>query len=352
MSTIDSNKTRRLREALKGIFEESGLRPEEIMRMVEYGSKGYNTHFSPYRREGFEVSYALYFLPEHIPKVFILLNELQKRFTDRLRAIEEIIDVGCGAGTAANAYSIFFEETEQLHLIDRDKRFLKVAMDILKRFNMENVKTTRCDYVNSDIVSALPSLYFFTNTISENINRLDRIVSLINRILVRHSSNMIVVIEPLSKNGRDAMIKLRNEFADRVLMPCISPGACPLIKSDNSVCQYSIRQDISKSLEVVVSSTHRMAKFYYLVLSSEMPENQSNLFRILQYPSKRPYGFDIRVCNQKAIGELRIKTSSSLENSIINQLSPNDVISLDPSIEISTNRPVDFARFKTGLIRL
>jgi len=343
MSIIDSNKVIKLREVLDEIFRESGVQPREIMKMVEYGSDGYNRLSTPYNRDGFEMSYALYFLPEHIPKVLIILNELRSRFNERLLRVVEIVDVGCGVGTSGIAYKMMFADHKAICLIDRDAGFLNLAKDIFRRFGIDGVRISRCDYINADIVSERPSLYFFANTLSENIDRLDRISSIIESILKRQN-NLVVIIEPLNKNGGEAVLRLRNRFAKNILMPCISAGDCALMRSDNRVCHYNIRQEISRSLEVVVSSTHRMAKFYYLVLSNDLVESQDNLYRILEYPVKRPYGFDIRVCNQKAITDLKIKTSNSLEKRTINQLSPNDVILFDSSGETPSSRPIDFSR--------
>lgn len=322
----------RLSDLLEGLFIESGLKPSELKRTIERLSKNYNSGGFRPKDEREAIAYALYFLPEHLPKIIIVLEELFERFKKAIEDIEWVYDMGCGTGTGGIAVRLLDRIERPLTMIDTDQKMLNVAKRVVERLDGEGLKIIRTDYLKRDAVQNRTSLYIFMNTLSENLNKKDEILSFISEILSRNRGNIIVVIEPLSRSGSDVVRAIRKSFADYVIMPCPIRSECPVLKREGDICRFNIKQDLSIQLERVVNSGHRLAKFYYLVLSGSREENSESLYRVLEYPEERKYGFDMKVCSGSEVFNIKILIKASYEKRFIKQISPDSLIRISDDV--------------------
>ncbi len=345
-----SKKLPAVQDILKRIFEELRSEGRNVLKEIERVSNIYQT--GSIRREFENIDpdiYALYFMPEHLPKILIVLYELIERYSLYFEKIKKVYDLGSGVGTASLGLNLLSDKNLPVVLVDRSPKMLKTSYKILSRLGFNNFEQSEINYLKTDIVSDTPSMYIFMNTLSENIDRIEGLQKLIDRILRQNRDNIIIIIEPLSEKGRNIVVNLRERYWGSILMPCTNSGECPLIKSDCDICRFAIDQKISEKLEVIVTAGHRLAKFYYLVLSASGKDSQERQFRILNYPVSRKYGFDLKICNQQAISFLRIKTKGNTEKKITRHLIPNGLIELRNlnNIEFEKPHPLSMLNIKT-----
>lgn len=334
-----SKKITLIQDILNGIFEESHIPPHKIRREVERISDIYSNG----RMRGGDIKpeiYALYFMPEHLPKVMFVFHELITIYPALMERIKGIYDLGCGVGTAATGIRLLSGIDRPFTLVDNNREMLKFARRILNIFGAEWYHTIEADYMERDIGLKHPSLYVFMNTLSENVERLSDITGLIHRIIEKNKDNIVIIIEPVSDRGKEIVIGLRTAFGKDVLMPCIGRGDCPLIRRFSDICRFAIDQQISHRLETVVTARHRMAKFYYLVIYGGIIRSADSRYRVLSYPVSRQYGFDLKICDQKDITSLKIKSRGSGDRRFIKKIGPNTIMEIACCEGIDLKRPL------------
>ncbi|MCX7944609.1 MAG: hypothetical protein N2746_08895 [Deltaproteobacteria bacterium] len=314
---------------LNELFKESRVRASELKVIIERLNRDYIMGNVDIKGEKDALGYLLYFLPENIPKIYFVLKEVNTRFGDILSRIEQVYDLGCGVGTATVMIKALSMIDKPIVLIDKNPIMLEMAKRVLGRIGDGEAVTMCLDFLQSFIPPHSPSLYIIMNTLSENYRKREGVVGFIHRLLKENPMNLLVIIEPVNKQAGDVLAMLKREFNSCVLSPCIEEGDCPMLEKEESICCYKIRQDISIALEAVINAGHRMAKFYYLVLSQTRIRQGKNLFRVLNYPSERRYGFDLQVCSGREIYSLKLKVRNSMEKRFIKVVSPNDIIRLD-----------------------
>ncbi len=323
------NEFGRLRTLLNSLFEESGIRPHEMKSIIEGLSRDYISGRINISEERAALGYLLYFLPEHIPKIYFVLNEIRKRFKETFSQIEEIYDIGCGPGTGAICMRLIMQDKRPLVLIDRNRLMTGLANKLFEKTGEENIRYICSDFITSLRPSQKPALYIIMNTLSENTKNTNRIFNLVPEILKSGKPNLIIIIEPAGIRAREIMTELRKRFPLYIIAPCVSTDGCPLTENTQDICHFSIKQDISMLLETVINAGHRTAKFYYLVLSSSPVSRREGLARVLGYPSERRYGYDLKICSGNKIHNLRINIKNSSEKRIIKSIRPNDLLKTD-----------------------
>ncbi|MCX7957996.1 MAG: small ribosomal subunit Rsm22 family protein [Deltaproteobacteria bacterium] len=334
-----------IRSALNELFEESGIKPSEIKKTIERLSREYTGGKTDILKEKDALGYALYFLPEHIPKIYFVLKELGERFGTLLKNTEEIFDLGCGTGTASLIAVALNHCKIPVTLIDKNRFMIQTAEKLLQKIGCKDYRRICRDFTDSFSTSEKRTLYIMMNTLSENVDKSEKILSLIDSILNTKNENLIIIIEPFNTKAKEIMKKIRTEFNNEILLPCINSSLCPLAEYQEGICAFSIRQDISLRLQTVINAGHKMAKFYYLVISGFTKEKEENLFRVLEYPIERKYGFDIRVCSGTQVFIIKTRIKNSAEKRRIGNISPNDII------QISTDNIKDNTLFQADQIQ-
>ncbi len=317
-----------LRSALDELFEESNLRASEIKKRVENLNRNYILNKFNITSEEDALAYALYFLPEHIPKIFFVYSELLKRFPALLKRIEDVYDLGCGSGTAGILINLIDPDRKRLFLIDKNPFMLSIAAKILKRISTSEYIIIKADFLANSPSPKSPSLFLFMNSLSENRGKAEESIDLVSDLLELNQLNTVIIIEPIKSESLEMLKRMREIFAEYILAPCPSPDNCPLSMGTDKICRFNIRQDISIQLESVINANHRFAKFCYLVLSRTKKTIDPHLYRVLTYPDRRKYGFDLQICNGSEILNVKVLARGGDEKSRLKIISPNDVIKI------------------------
>lgn len=133
MSIKNSNSLDRLRSILVEFFKQGSITPRELMHNIEILSNRYTGDLRNSKVKDLALSYALYFMPEHLPKPLFILTELRDRFLKLTNNIQIIYDLGCGTGTGAIAYKIVFNDNIPVILTDINIEMLNLASRILSK---------------------------------------------------------------------------------------------------------------------------------------------------------------------------------------------------------------------------
>lgn len=317
-----------LRNTLDELFRQSQLKPNEIRKKAEKLNKGYISNTFCIDNEIDALTYALYFLPEHIPKMFFVYTEISKRYPDFLKRIENIYDLGCGGGTAAVLISLINQEKKNLFLVDKNTFMLSVAERIFKKLSNSEYKIIKADFFKNFTFLAEPSLYIFMNSLSENSKRMDESINIIANLLEINPFNIIIVIEPIKIDSIKLLKILRKRFVGNIIAPCLYQDNCPLIQSADDICRFNIKQNYSIQLQTVINAGHRFAKFSYLVLSKTIKTQETKLYRLLEYPYKRNFGYELLLCNGSIISRIKVFLKGEEDKRKIKLLNPNDIIKI------------------------
>lgn len=317
-----------IKDLLNKLFIESGIKPSQLKDRIERLSKGYIGSKFNINDELDSIAYSLYFLPENIPKLYFVLSEVFERFNQYFNRVRIVYDIGCGTGTSSLVLRKIFHDRRKIILLDKNKIMLDMARKIHNKMEDEDFDIICGDFLQNFRVPGTESLFILMNVLSENIERQDEIVERIKDMLIANSNNLIVLIEPVNQRAQTILMEIRKEFKDYIVAPCLFKTDCPLIKRENDICHFNIKQDISIKLQVVINAGHRMSKFYYLVLASSELRSEDSLVRVLEYPHMTKYGFDIRVCNGSDVFYIKALGKDSTSKRTIKNIKPNDIIRL------------------------
>jgi len=298
------------------------------MHNIEILSNGYTGDLRNSKVKDLPLSYALYFMPEHLPKPLFILSEFRDRFSQLNSNIQAIYDLGCGTGTGTIAYKIVFNDDIPVVLTDINMEMLNLASRILSKMQFSNFELLHKNYLRDLKLNDKPSLFILMNTLSENQKQYENIKYFIKKILTNTIETTIIIIEPITDSGIKITSSLRKEYSNFVIMPCPSTGSCPMANERDKICRFNLPNSISTTLEPIITARHKSAKFTYLVLSNVLHPQEENLFRVLNGPIKRNFGYELAVCNQKSIHRLKIRTGNNLEKNRIRSLVANDLIKI------------------------
>ncbi len=333
MSTKSFNNLERLRNLLAKIFKKSSHTPRDLMHDIELLSNQYTGERQKREIRNIALPYALYFMPEHLPKILFLLAELNERFPETIKKARIIYDLGCGTGTGTLAFKIIFGDEIPAVIADKNPDMLRMASEILSGMQFLNFSPLRTDYLKELKLPDIPAIYITMNSLSENAADYKKISALIQKILTKPVGSTLILIEPLTNRGKEISSNLRNEFGSLCIMPCTSQGECPMVKREKRICNFSIPNRISESLQPVISARHRTAIFSYLVLSNLSQVCEENIFRLISNPLKRNFGFEISVCNQKSLYRINVRTGDGPSRKRIGSLSSHDLIRIHITLE-------------------
>lgn len=311
-----------LADALESLFVRSGLSPAQVMREVERLSAAYGRG-EPRAIDGENaaLAYALYFLPEHFLKPYLVVSELLAlgAFTSGKRL--SVVDAGAGPGTATWAVVEALRAAGDNRrvdaiLIDRSPSLLKTAATIAGRYEGRvSITTLQADMSTASIPSA--DVVFLCNALSEIYEEESRMAVLKRALSSAGGSGAVVVLEPDSTRGADVAAALWSSFGSQVVAPCPAPHA------------FDIAVPVPAALQRVVTARHRRQKFHWAVLSNAPPAARQDLFRIAEPFKKLKWGCQAAVCGARGIENIAIRSRRLEDRRALEALGQGDLVGID-----------------------
>lgn len=220
---LDSIAPKLANKLRKGKIAQVELEP--ICRDIQKLSQNYNQlEALKIESKAQGLAYALYYTPINFQKVKKYLEKLPADFKAK-----EVLDFGCGPGTATLAAKLFFKEAN-FTCVDSSSQMLETAENILGwvQTNFSNVIPNK----KFDLIIAANSL----NEISDPKILNETLSALYN---VLNPNGILLIIEPALKTITRKLMQTRddliNKHSDLVpIFPCTHKQSCPMLKANQS----------------------------------------------------------------------------------------------------------------------
>jgi 2-polyprenyl-3-methyl-5-hydroxy-6-metoxy-1,4-benzoquinol methylase len=247
-------------------------------------------------------AYALYFLPINFAKVLYLLDELPADFKTRPL---EVLDFGCGPGTASLAVQSWHRGAVSLTLVDHASAMLDVARSILApqgaAARFLGVEQFRDDTKRYDLI-------VLANVLTELAS--EQCATLLDELLQKLTPNgVVLILEPALQGITRRMQALRDTALDRhqeltPLFPCTRRDPCPMLVADTqSWCHGTLRWQAPRlvmQLDALTGFNKHRVKFCAFIFQRDGLLRQG--LRILEPAQRKKFGVELSVCGADCYG--------------------------------------------------
>lgn len=278
-----------------------------IVKAVQELSSAYVNHKAPGRLSNeMATAYAIYYSPINYAKVWHLLQQIPP---NTLGAEINILDYGCGPGTATFAATDFFSATANILAYDQSPAMTAVGQKIL------NVRPpppgSRITFTNSakDFAEKKFDLILAANVLNEIQDASQRwklVSKLINQLSTK---GVLLILEPaLQKNAHDLVV-LRDQLVGEmpnfsILFPCTHKAPCPMRQQEDLAwCHFCMSWEppsLFHQLDDLSGFNKHRLKFAALVVQGGSP--QISGLRILSEPQKRNGHLEVLACGKHFYG--------------------------------------------------
>lgn len=251
-------------------------------------------------------AYAAYRMPAIYAAVHAALEQVRSVFP-RWNP-ESLLDVGAGPGTSMWAALSIWPDIQQVDLIERDERMIRLGKQLASRSSSEAIRNARWSKADAgDIRPGLKhDLVIMAYVLGELQERRGRTVER----LWQSTGGVLLLVEPGTPAGFSRIREARDDLlaqGARVVAPCPHGNACPM--SDKDWCHFSQRISRSRLHKQVKSGDlgYEDEKFSYVAASraADRPGAPKDPIptagRILRHPQIRPGHIKFRVCTAKGL---------------------------------------------------
>lgn len=214
------------------------LKEAELVRLIQEESRAFTIdrkNIHQYVENEKKVSaYTLFYLPTNMPKLYFLLEQIEKLHGDQIFknfSQQTFIDVGTGPGTFSLALLFYLKHRgfnyPAIHLIDQSNLMLKQAEKILKHF-FPDIELSMSNHERVFEQNKSYAMFF-----GHSLNELSDEVTARYLELIGANKNITDVfwIEPGTPSFFSKQLSLRKQLCAEnfsILYPCASNSSCPL----------------------------------------------------------------------------------------------------------------------------
>ena len=234
------------------------------------------------------MGYTLYYLLANLPKIEYIIN----RHIPDLGAIESVLDVGAGPGTASLAFlSTLYTKAictnPSIMLLDHSQSFLNLAKYLLKNWSEYTGSTPRIRTILTDLKSRkIPNipqsdLVIFSNIITElPSNEAISVIQRWGRKLMKPAGRLLIMEPSTMKESRMAIL-LRNTLIQNGWFlegPCPGDYPCPALNNPRDWCHCRLAWNepaLLQRIDDMAGLKKNVLNFTYFVFTSV--SNGSNI---------------------------------------------------------------------------
>lgn len=289
MVALPEDITRRLEERLLNVSLK-GLKPlvkeiSEIYRKAQEKGQGAKVILN----EAQTLAYTLYRFPATYAVNSKVVTTLMREFLSNETRFGSILDLGSGPGTLSLAFREY-AHIEMATLVDLNSNALELARYFLEPGPVLNTYPTAIlEYLDTtaehyDIIG----LSYVLNEYPLDLKR-QVLESLKSKFF---KDNYIVIIEPGTPLGFEAIMLAKEIFSGYILAPCSYQDHCPV-----SWCHFKTRVQRTKSMRYLKDGTcsYEDEPFCYLIIGNETQRKEHKSV-IINTPRKLPHATTYTVC--------------------------------------------------------
>lgn len=249
--------------------------------------------------EAHRLAYLAVRMPATYAVVRRVLLEIKQRIPDV--ALNSVLDVGSGPGTATWAAVDVFPELREATLLEKDVSLLEIGRRMMQKSNLPVLQAAQWKQVDLLHSDEFPKhdLVIMSYVVGELPT--EALSSLIQRGW-NATNQIFVIIEPGTPHGFEKIRKIREQLIllkAYMVAPCPHVDRCPMEKGD--WCHFSERLERS-SLHMLakdVSMGYEDEKFSYVAFSREFVKLPQA--RILRHPQKRSGHISFTLCARQGL---------------------------------------------------
>ncbi|HUH62622.1 MAG TPA: small ribosomal subunit Rsm22 family protein [Terracidiphilus sp.] len=252
---------------------------------------------------------ALAYVVTRLPATYGAIRQVLQRLQERCAEFRprNILDLGCGPGTASWASVHAWPEIESIAQVDSNGALLELGRKLARTASAKALRGA--DQVTDDIswISGTSRTFEFvilSYTLAELAQH--QIESALNHAWLR-CAGALAIVEPGTPAGYTRILLARDQLRAlraRMLAPCPHELACPLAASD--WCHFA--QRVSRTRDHIflkgAELPYEDEKFAYLIVVREPLFRPAEKSRILARPEINKAGFTSKLCTLEGQCEL------------------------------------------------
>ncbi|MCR4662078.1 MAG: small ribosomal subunit Rsm22 family protein [Clostridia bacterium] len=234
-----------------------------------------------------------------------------------------LLDFGAGSGASTLAVLDSISSIEKAVLIEREAEMINLGKHI---FNAASYSQSIQYFNTNELINSLKyksdivvaSYVFNEIDNNEKTKLLSTLYSL--------TENILIIVEPGTKNGFENIKNIRNELIDNkgyIVCPCCHNESCKLDNED--WCHFTCRLSRSKKHMLLKDAVvpFEDEKFSYIVVSKN--EYNTNGNRIIRHPIIEPKKILLKVCNKNGIEQI-VVTKNNPKFKVARKLNSGDLL--------------------------
>ena len=268
------------------------------------------TSMTAFQDEKQLLSYLITRMPATFAACCKVFQELQTRLPHF--AIDSLLDLGSGPGSASWAGLMCFKTLQRLYLVEREKMAIDVGRQLFQLIH-SHIEWTHASLESAFSVPAV-SLAVFSYVLAE-MNVEDGWAAVLR--VWNSATPLIALIEPGTPRGYQRMIEMRARaiaIGAKVLAPCPHHLPCPL--KGNDWCHFAARVERGKLHRQLKGGAlgFEDEKFSYVILVKPNIYVEPFGARILRRPIKASGFVKLELCKGEGVIEQHVITRSDKQN--------------------------------------
>ncbi|HKD69422.1 MAG TPA: small ribosomal subunit Rsm22 family protein [Candidatus Binataceae bacterium] len=220
--------------------------------------------------------------------------------------ITNLLDLGCGPGSATLAARQILGGLQSATLADRDPEWLEISRRLVAASDPQLAAASR--YTALDLCDAADLGEHDLVTVSYALGELPphSAGALVQRAW-NSARRAIVIVEPGTPHGFAVIIAARDLLIAaqaRIVAPCTQAERCPLAAAEDW-CHFDTRVERTSRHRSIKSANrpYEIEKFSYLIAAREPPPTPPHAARIIRHPLKKSGHVVLDLCNSAGAAE-------------------------------------------------
>jgi ribosomal protein RSM22 (predicted rRNA methylase) len=301
------------------------------------------------RSEGERLAYLLARMPATFAALVQALRAAKRQFlpqsggivvSDNGVAMETLLDLGSGPGTAAWAAVEVFPEVRQLRLVERDRGLINLGRQLCAASDSQALR--QAEWIQADLNGKLAEDAFDLVVVSYSLGELAAAQRpLCLRKAWQRTRKLLVLVEPGTRAGFGCIHQARSELialGATLLAPCPHRFACPMAAAGDW-CHFAARVERTAMHRRIKSGElgHEDEKFSYLAATplKAAPVEQ----RIVRHPAYHPGFVELQLCSANGIDKRTIGRSKKTEYRAARKAAWGDAWPAQSPLEGSAEEP-------------
>ena len=316
-----------------------------------------------FNRKEARSAYLLYFTLTNFAKILKCLHECARVSAFNSSDLD-ILDVGCGPGTAALACSSFFANRPlSITGVDQNREILKDASALFSMIGgpHHSFLTINEEIRPASIGQRLKGKRFDIIIAANVLNEVGGVkeqLRLCQTMLDDYlkDNGVVIVVDPALQKTTRALMEVRDLLNAQILAPCLHQDPCPMrAQNRRDWCHFYLEwkcPEIIRKVDRLLEIRHDYLKMAYLILKKSTPPSSPlqkgskiDLWRVVSSPLRSKGKCEFVLCGDGRLKRIcRLDRDRSDKNRVFDYVKRGDLIQISGNADrISRNDSLTIA---------